>query len=293
VHRKYRYALFHPGDGPKAERINDGILAAGDVCAVGAVRPPLAERCAGHIVWRSGMHSTTTIEVALTAELPPPGATLAAEQRTLNVLGAMGVAAARVEGAELGPGVRDRIQQIAADSAKPPWRPGMNMDINEVSECDALKTLVRYAGSAADARVATVYRWLRSGTISRRDGVVRRVRRNRAEQERVYDLVEVEAGGRLAVIELTSTLAVRVAYHHAPVVIAADPESRSDSSPAPRDVKICQTRPRYVDLAAVLEELNGIESGWHGHSTLIRSPKGRGTTIPLALLVELVERHML
>lgn len=142
-------------------------------------------------------------------------------------------------------------------------------------------------------RVVTVRTWLETGTFPGLHDAVGQVRRERAEQVVLDREVRVVAGRRVAVIESTSRFAIGVAYQHAPVVIAVNPESRFQGGPEHRKVTICQTEPGHLELGAARDELAAIEPGWGGSPTIIGSPQGDATTIELGRLVDVVERHLL
>jgi hypothetical protein len=293
MHGSYEFALLDPRRGPQAETVNDRVFAAGPVYGVEVTVPALAARCVENIdpQHTGGDITTAAIEVALTSELPPAGATIATVRPDLDAFGSMAVLAMRADGVEFEDGIRGRIQEIAAaDKAESEWRPGL--DVDAVSGRQALLVVVFDARRDVAERVAAVRTWLETGTFPGLEAAVVQVRRERSEQVVLDREVRLVAGGRVAVIESTSRFAIGVAYRHAAVVIAVNPAFGFQGGPEHRKVTICQAEPGHVELGEVRDELAAIEAGWGGSPTIIGSPQGESTTIELDRLVAVVERHL-
>lgn len=67
-----------------------------------------------------------------------------------------------------------------------------------------------------------------------------------------------EAGEKIAVVESTHLAGTTVAYSLAPIAVITNPEFRLQGN---TKHTLCQYRLGYVDLEAVLAELNAIELG--------------------------------
>ena len=89
----FKFAVLDPRNLPAAQTANDAIFAAGPVFGIEVTVPSLAARCIGNLdpQHSDGDATKAAIEVALTCELPPEGATLATVRADLGSVGAMAV----------------------------------------------------------------------------------------------------------------------------------------------------------------------------------------------------------
>jgi len=87
--------------------------------------------------------------------------------------------------------------------------------------------------------------------------------------------------------------AVQIGYRCAPVVVAENPRFRLEGREPHRKITIAQWEAGWVDLPAVVLELSAAENGWGGSSTVVGSPQGAGTELPLLAIVQAVERWLI
>ena len=89
----YNFAILDPRSIPAATEANENIFASGNVYGIEVTVPALAEKCVANIdpQHTEGNVGLAAIEVALTAELPPDGATLATVRADLDSIGAMAI----------------------------------------------------------------------------------------------------------------------------------------------------------------------------------------------------------
>ena len=97
----------------------------------------------------------------------------------------------------------------------------------------------------------------------------------------------------IVVVQSRLRAATRVGYTQAPIVVALNPAFSMGGAPPTRKFTICQYRPGYVDLPAVRDELASLEAGWGGSPTIIGSPQGVDSNLPLETVVAIVAKHLL
>ena len=101
------------------------------------------------------------------------------------------------------------------------------------------------------------------------------------------------AQGRVCVVQSRLRAATSVGYTQAPIVMAVNPAFSMGGAPPTRKFTICQYRAGYVDLPAVRDELASLEAGWGGSPTIIGSPQGVDSNLPLETVVAIVAKHLL
>jgi len=320
----YNYALLDPRNIPAAAENNAKIFATGDVYGVEVTVPALAGQCVENIdpQHTDGNANLCAIELAVTKQLPEEGSTLATIRADLDSIGAMAVMSDRMEfgfnneysiqeSIDEGffKGLEDflyRIDKVAeADrfahggypGPKPlptienPWPEGR-------SELSAIAAAVADFKTPLADRVAMMGNWLTSGEEPAKY-------RDQVEKERLdlvnaleygkicYDVIADKDGGSdVAVVESSHRAATTVGYLLAPVVIAYNPEFRQGPGEPYKKYTICQFEDKFVDIKAVREELNELEPGWGGSSTIIGSPQGVSSQLKIEDIAVIVEKHL-
>ncbi len=303
----YRYAIFDPR--PTGKKTNERVFAAGGVYGIEVTIPALAERCIANLdpQHTGGDANRAAIEEALTAELPPEGATLATVRVDLDSVGAMAVLTLRAKGESLEPAM-DRIHLVAESDkfARGGWpgrRPLPTRDNpwpEEQASAGSSRPLAAIAVAVSDfrvpieERVALMERWLLTGEEPAK--YREKVEKERAEMISALESgvikVREAAGGKIAVVESIHRAATSVGYCIAPVVVALNPEFRFQGGESIRKFTVCQFEAGYVDLRAVFADLSELEPGWGGSPTIGGSPQGISSTLTTEQVVEVVERHL-
>lgn len=276
--------------------------------------PTLAERCnLGNIdPQHSENKDQAAIEAALVAELPPTDATLATVRADVDSVGVMAILALRRKGKALdgNEGLQERVRQIAESDrfARGGWpgkRPLPTAD-NPWSDSsgaavDGNKTLAGIASAIADfklpldQRVGLMETWLETGDEPEEY-------RKKSEAERMDMVRALETGeiqvsttydGRIAIVKSKHTAAMSVGYTQAPVVVAQNPELPGQDGSKYNKFTIAQFEGGYVDMNAVLKELNQREEGWGGSANIIGSPQGTSSQISTEEVTQIVARHTL
>ena len=102
----------------------------------------------------------------------------------------------------------------------------------------------------------------------------------------------VEHSGKLSLVTSTNIAGTTVGYSMAPVTAVTNPAFSFQGNPPVVKHTVCQYKLGYVDLSAVMNELNDIEPGWGGSPTIIGSPQGMSSKITQEQLSEIIGRHL-
>jgi hypothetical protein len=305
----YSFALLDPRPIPAAEEANAKVFAIGPVLGVEVTVSQLAARCVlGNIdpQHSGGNAGLAAIEAAMTAELPPEGATLATVRPDLDSVGGMAIIAMRARGENLAP-VMERVRLVAeadkfARGGYPGPKPLPTRDTpwSEESTASESRSLAAIAAAVMDFKVGVADRvramevWLLSGEEPA--SYRAQVERERTELIRALETGEIShrlaANGRIAVVESTHRAATSVGYSLAPVVVALNPTFRLGTGEPHRKFTICQYAGGFADIKAALAELNKLEPGWGGSPTIGGSPQGVSSTLTTDKVVEVVRRHI-
>jgi hypothetical protein len=306
----YRFEVLDPRPIPAAAEANEKIFAAGQVLGIEVTVPALGSRCVlGNIdpQHSDGDASRAAIDVALTAALPPDGATLVTIRADLDAVGAMAVFQLRAIGTELSADALARVGKVAATDtfARIGWsgpQPLPTMDNPWPSEgaADSTRNLAAISAAVADfripleGRVALMRRWLL--TEEEPAGYRAQVEAERAELISALETGEIKvslaADGRIAVVESTHRAATAVGYAHAPVVLARNPAFRVGGGDAHTKFTVCTYSPEYADIRSALGELARHEPGWGGSPTIGGSPQGVSSQLTTDEVVSVVTRHL-
>lgn len=205
--------------------------------------------------------------------------------------------------------MRDRIQLIAESDrfARGGWPGARPLPTVESSFDDSTAStetdsrLAPIAAAVADfrvplsERVETLKKWLMTGEepagyrerwIAERQAIAAAVADGTIK-------VSTVTGGEIAVVQSSHRAATSVGYSLAPVVVALNPEFRLRGGEPHKKFTICQFAGGYVDLKAVLAELNELEAGWGGSPTIGGSPQGVSSALTIEQVVEVLSKHLL
>lgn len=298
---RYRHALLTPSRLPGAEAWNDSWLGP-TTLGVEVTEAELASRCGlGNIDPQHGFgggRGRAAIEAALEWPLPPSGAALVTIRPDADALGAMAVLEVRAEG-PLEPALLRRVDLVASCDAfnKGGWKDWVarqgpipaRVTAREVSvqplAYRVVAALAADQGRTISERVALMGDWLRTG---RRDpksyAPVREAARSTVEalengEFTIFPVCE----GRVARLRGSAPYGLQMAYRIAPVVVA------EANFGAVRKVTIAQFERGWIDLRAVASGLSDQEPGWGGSDTIIGSPQGVGTALPLQVIEAVVD----
>jgi hypothetical protein len=106
------------------------------------------------------------------------------------------------------------------------------------------------------------------------------------------DIIELAGNSRVAYAESTERYATNFAYRIAPVIVMMNPEFKFRGADAGVKFTVAQFSPGYVDLPAVLADLQEMEQGWGGSPTIIGSPQGSSSELSPEEVVATVFRHL-
>ena len=307
----YRFAALDARPIPAAQAANDKIFAEAPAGVLGieVTVPQLAARCVlGNIdpQHSGGDASRAAIEEALTAPLPPDGATLATIRADLDAVGAMALFALRVRGESFESAtVRIAVVAAADTFARGGWpgpQPLPTTDNPWPSEgaADSTRSLAAMAAAVADfrvplaERVAAMETWLLTGAEPSKYRAA--VGTERADLIRALEAGEIRVptveDGRIAAVESTHRAATAVGYAHAPVVVARNPAFRVGGGEPHAKYTVCAYSAEHADIKSALAELAALEPGWGGSPTIGGSPQGVSSALTTEQVVEVVARHL-
>jgi hypothetical protein len=309
--RPFEYALLLPAGTAGAEARNGPLLGA-NTLGIEVTEAALAARCGlGNIDPQHGSAAIgsplSAIEVALTCPLPSREARLVTIRPDLDALGAMALLTMRTDGTDVPDDVVARVR--AAGRADRfdygPW-PGPRVvpdSLTGILHALGEGEIGAIAAACADEklpvaeRVAVAGEWLRTGDAPS-DYVAAARERDAAvwsALERGESTVE-PAGPGLAVVKSAVNDTLRLGYFIAPVVVARNPQHAFQTSPEQpllgRKYTVAQWGIGYADLNAAAAELNALEPGWGGSSTIKGSPQGVPSRLGLDSVLAVVRRNM-
>lgn len=291
MYQYFQYFIIDPRPANREAMVT--ALTATDVLGIEVTIPGLALLCnQGNIdPQHDGTGRTTTaIEAALTAELPPEGTTLATIRPDLDSIGAMAVLRMRT--------VADRIDlrrvQLIADAdrfANGPWHRGALDEAAINWELRGLGAIVGDFKIPVEYRVHAVITYLQGGDVS-----TEAIASAKAEWTKALEASVVSQLYDLAIVVSPHRFAMEIGYAVAPVVVASNPAMRIAGGEPHLKHTIAQwPGENKVNMAALLRELQGIEDGWGGNVAggIIGSPQGIASTITTAELAKIVSRYMI
>ncbi|TAJ42786.1 MAG: hypothetical protein EPO55_00730 [Reyranella sp.] len=311
----YAFALLRPQRARGAAAFNAGLLGSGTL-GVEVTEPALAARCGlGNIDPQHGPQACpeapASIVAALDWPLPPHGARLVTLRPDIDALGAMAVLARRRMGGIMDETTLRRVAAIdAADRfQRGPWpgrRPLPRSADAATGVLDGDPAMAALAAECARpdfslaARIDAVAAWLAAGDVPpvgaalaarRACDLIAALRRSRGVEP--WLAPGLVATGRIATIEGTGPAALAVGYCLAPVVVARNPAFLGPEGEPPHvKYTIAQYRAGHADFSRLKDLLARLEAGWGGSATIVGSPQGCSSHLPLARVVETVATCM-
>ena len=288
----YNFVQLDPRTIPASVEANEAIFASGPVLGIEVTIPALAARCGmgnfDHHGPEDDADTPSASEQALTAELPPNGATLATVRCDADSVTAMAIFASRLGSRTVDPAIVaavGRFDRLGPSAGRP---------------ADAVLAITRRAG---DHKIPLAERvaWVQAVLSSTADQA--EIARLVAERDKEFEAaraaseLRMEAGGRVAVVESTHRFATNLGYEEATIVVAFNPTMAVDFQDASKGTYRKFTVCRYdghtpVDLPAALAELQSLEPGWGGRGDIFGSPQGVSSTLSVDKVVEVVARHL-
>lgn len=288
---------WKPGKGTLGIEITDLTLAA--ACDLGNIDPQhgFMRLPAGIAAAPKGR---AAIEVALGWPLPPSGSTLATIRLDADAAGAMAVLSLRAQGRVI---CDDRMALIArsdcfdfgpwADwiAANPPPLLGassLSLTLHPPA-FRALSAYIQAEGRPPDDAVEMMADWLTGGPLpAEGTQLVAEADAGAAAAWRHGDIkVSLVAEDRVALICSDYRGAVGLGYRFAPVVIAEGEVAGL------RKLTVAQFATGHADFARLSEQLAKEEAGWGGSATILGSPQGVASNLPLDRLIVLIRDYLL
>ena len=309
INTPYRCGLLHPAPRSAQDHLNNDALLGPRTLGIEVTIPDFAARCGlGNIDPQhdGGDDPRAAIEVCLDYPLPRTGATLVTIRPDIDALGGMALLLLRADGQALPGAGRARVQMVAAQDrfARGAW-PGVRPlpqtweEFLELQEGGA--ELAGLAACVADHRAPVADRirqcaaWLMEGAEPGEYGeaVTTRARALCTALQDGAIQVRAACDGRAAIAEGVAEGAIRLGYCRAPVLIGLHPRFRFAGGEPHRKFTICQHEAGYLDLPAVVAELNRMEPGWGGSRTIVGSPQGSSSILSIEEVTAVVARHLL
>lgn len=259
-----------------------------------------------------GDATRAAIEECLTVALPPDDAILVTVRSDLDSIGGMAVLTIRAKELKLSSEALDRVRLIAeADKFahgewSGPWplpkKDDWDIDDYASASADDLHSkLAAIGGAIVDyklpvaERVALAERWILTG-----EEPAEYRRRYNEERKQIAEAiaagkiqVSTAADSKIAVVVSENRAGTSIGYCVAPIVVLLNPQFRFEGSDPHRKFTVCQFKEGYVNLRAVVAELNEQEPGWGGSPTIIGSPQGSGSSLDMTEVLSVVTRHLL
>lgn len=303
----YEFALLDPRPIPAAREANKRIFAniKGEVLGVEMTLPEFADKCTlGNI---DPQHTdkdihTAAIDLAVNFPVPPNEATMLTVRPDLDAFGSMAILSLRQKGIAITPEIQGRIQNISAadrlanagwSGPKPlPKKEGVWWDENE--SLAALGRMITDFKVPVPERIKLLEKWFETGEEPQ--GYKEKAFQEKLSMVEALERGEIKsqvfADDKIALVESTHRSGTSIGYGLSPVVVALNPSFSQSGSEPYKKYTICQFTPDYVDMTAVLKELNELESGWGGSPTIIGSPQGISSNLTPEKIIEVVAKHL-
>ncbi|MBI4215694.1 MAG: hypothetical protein HY602_03135 [Parcubacteria group bacterium] len=315
----YKYALLDPL--PQEKEANEKIFASGPVFGIKVTDPKLAVKCVANLdsQYTDGRVYRAAIDQALTCNLPNKGTMLVTiHHGDLDSVGAMAILEIRRKNRRKGRGIswdtimragwiaqRDKLARGGWPGPKPlptienPWS-------EDEYRLAAIVAFIMDHRVFIYEKVAMMERWLVSGE----DPSIYRDYRDMVDMERVElmaalvnglvqyrtETTDVFGSQNLAVVVSSYPAAIAIGYYLAPVVVAMNSSFRFQEGEPSVKFIICQYEAGWVNLRAVLAELQALEPGWGESSTSIGfslSLRGVDSKLSLEEVMEIVKKYFL
>lgn len=286
--KMYQYAAFQMGRTEEAQQANQELAARGNLYGVEVTIPALAKLCVlGNLdpQHSGGQANIPACLAALTCELPPFRATLVTARPDADSVTAMAVLALRAQGWSVQEISCSLLAAIAAGDCAPdgPWI----RDYTPPVGFAAANAVAMSFRESLDSRVNTIAAALM--------GAVQLGTPAPADHSAIK--ITLTAGGRIAVALADGPAgkgACGAGYREAPVVVALNEAFSLRGETPHRKFTVARWNATHVqmDWDSMLQELQALEPGWGGSSSICGSPQGEGSTLTLEQVLEVVERHL-
>lgn len=332
----YKFVLLDPRRNAEAIQKNNQVFYNSGITGVYGIEVTIPELAEGLVRNIDPQHTgpggtdTAAIEVAVSVELPPDGATLATIRADLDSVGSMAILAIRARGESLEPAM-GRVQ-LVAESDKflhGPWRGSKGFPTRDnpwpegkISQLAAIAAAVADFKTPLGDRVALVERWLligeepasyREKVEAERLDLVTALRKGEIKIEVSseetptgklaaismaddpdngrYDRYEIyKVAKKVVVVESSHRAATAVGYMVAPVVLAINPVFPGPGGPYLK-YTICVFETKFADIKSALAELNELEPGWGGSPTIGGSPQGVSSRLAKETVLEVLKEY--
>ena len=303
----YEFGLLDPRTIPAAREANEKLFASAKngVLGIEMTLPEYVDKCTlGNIDPQHTDGDITTAAIDIAVHMPVPGdeALMVTVRPDIDAFGAMALLNLRQKGLDLNDEILSRVKAISISDTfangdwepKPlptrenPWAGVKNEGLS------AIAAAVMDFKLPVNQRIALIEKWLETGEEP--ESYRERVNKDRNDLvemlERGDITYRVEHSGKLSLVTSTNIAGTTVGYSMAPVTAVTNPAFSFQGNPPVVKHTVCQYKLGYVDLSAVMNELNDIEPGWGGSPTIIGSPQGMSSKITQEQLSEIIGRHL-
>ncbi len=248
-----------------------------------------------------GGNGKTAIELAAEIPLPLTGdTTFSVVRPDADALGAIAVLMIRTkkwrEGQNLSDEMRERIDLISKYDkfAMGPWSP-QPLTSRELSEDQKIFKSISACcldhKLSIEDRIARVQKWIVEGDFGGFESYQGKVL-SEMDKANAESAIRKEDG--IAIIKSRNIGATSLGYAIAPIVVVRNDAFQFQGGEPHVKYTICQWQEGYVDLPAIIKELNEIEKSngtWGGSKTICGSPQGVSSSVILEQVVDIVKRH--
>jgi hypothetical protein len=299
------FAQLWPIRHPRAN--GNAALLGVSTLGIEVTEPELARQCGlGNIDPQhseGGSIDRAAIDDALDWPLPKRGATLATLRPDSDALGAMAVLLLRARKVPIDDAVQGRVHEISRwdrfdQGSWADWRVA-NPPLPGIARIDdlggpplsikAVRAVALDQNILLAERVFMIASWIETGSPPY-SGLVQATA---FEQRFIEDWnsgrlrIELDVDPRLALVRAPGPAGLQAGYRTAPVVAA------EAQLPNGRKLSLAQFELGWIDVAALLVDLNAFEPGWGGSKTIIGSPQGAATAVSLDQLAQMARAHLL
>lgn len=238
-------------------------------------------------------------ELALDVDLPAENATLAIVRADADALASAAILNLRHDGVVFIGDIAERVEYIAEHDKfeHGPWpgpRPLGQDYVSEDLEFAALSLLALDFKTPIEERVLRFEQWLATGNATGLEDAKERVigSRSTALEQTAFWL----NGAGIAILESHHQGATALGYRKAPILVIKNDAFRFAGGEPHTKFTICQYQAVYVDLKAIIADLNAAEKSggtWGGSATIAGSPQGVSSSLLMKEVVAIVEKHLL
>lgn len=303
----YAFGLLDPRPIPLAKEANEKVFAQAKngILGIEMTLPEYVEKCnLGNIdpQHTDGDITTAAIDVAVDMPVPEKDVLMVTVRPDLDALGSMALLNLRQKGLALDEAILARVKMISISDtfSNGEWEPRALPDHNNIwagvkdKELSAISSAVMDFKLPVNDRVKLIEEWLETGNepASYRE----KVNKDRIELVGMLERGDITYRtvfeGKLSLVTSTSIAGTSIGYSLSPVTSITNPTFSFQGNDPIVKHTVCQYKLGYVDLPAVLKDLNKIEQGWGGSPTIIGSPQGVSSKITQDQLAEIIGKHL-